>query len=207
MIGKLIGRVDSFYDDTVILDVHGVGYAVTCSAQTLRRLSKDDPVTSLLIETRIAEDRFDLFGFLEEAERRWYKELIKINGVSAKIALAVLSVLSPPQLSTAIAAQDKTAFKQVSGVGPKLATRLITELKDKAPALQTDDSMKIMTVQNAPSASEDNRVNDALSALVNLGYNRSEAYGAVNTILQNQPDASVSQLIKDTLKMLSRELT
>ena len=208
MIGKLKGRVDTIHNDTLILDVNGVGYLVACSAHTLRRLPETNEVASLLIETKISEDRFDLYGFLEETERAWYRELIKVNGVSSKIALAVLSVLAPGQLSSALAAQDKVAFKQVSGVGPKLAMRLVTELKDKIPTF--DSSAALPSSQNSVPAAEhqgDQRVSDALSALVNLGYSRSDAYGVVNSAIIEQPDMNVSDLIRHGLKALSRELT
>ena len=208
MIGKLKGRVDTIHNDTLILDVNGVGYLVACSAHTLRRLPETNEVASLLIETKISEDRFDLYGFLEETERAWYRELIKVNGVSSKIALAVLSVLAPGQLSSALAAQDKAAFKQVSGVGPKLAMRLVTELKDKIPTF--DSSAALPSSQNSVPAAEhqgDQRVSDALSALVNLGYSRSDAYGVVNSAIIEQPDMNVSDLIRHGLKALSRELT
>lgn len=207
MIGKLRGIVDNTSEDSIIIDVNGVGYVVFCSGNTLRKLPGKGETTSLLIDTRIGEDRFDLLGFLEESERQWYRELVKINGVSARIALAVLSVLTPAQLSNAIMAQDNAAFKQASGVGAKLATRIVTEMKDRAPGLTTESinlpehSNNIATSANTESPS----IGDAVSALVNLGYNRTDAFTAISKAAAGN-ELPVGELIRLGLKQLSKEL-
>lgn len=206
MIGKLRGIIDSISEDLVILDVGGVGYVVFCSANTLRKLPGKGEAVSLLIDTRIAEDRFDLLGFAEEEEREWYRELIKINGVSARIALAVLSVLTPLQLATAIAAQDTAAFKQANGVGAKLATRIVTEMKDKAPHIAINTSHLPEHTGQKSTETSSSVLGDAVSALVNLGYNRTDAYSAI-TQIASRGEYGVGELIRLGLKHLSKELT
>ena len=135
MIGKLTGTIDSFSGSHVILDVNGVGYVVTCSSRTLRQMG---PVKSagdhLLIETHVREDAINLYGFADTEEQDWFKLLTTVQGVGAKVALSILGSLAPEQLAQVIAAQDKAAMTQADGVGPKLALRLVTELKDKVPA-------------------------------------------------------------------------
>src|SRR5688572_4636847 len=128
MIGKLTGRVDDVAEDHAILDVGGVGYLIFASAKTLGQLVSGQ-AASLRIETHVREDHFHLYGFTSEAERAWFKTLNTVQGVGVKMALAILSVFTPDQLLTAIGAQDKKAFTTVSGVGPKLAERIVTELK------------------------------------------------------------------------------
>lgn len=206
MIGKLRGIIDTTSEDAVILDVNGVGYVVYCSANTLRKLPGKGEAATLLIDTRIAEDRFDLMGFVDEVERQWYRELIKINGVSVRIALAVLSVLTPAQLASAIVAQDTAAFKQASGVGTKLATRIVTEMKDKASTIAVSNSnMPEHTGGKPTHSAETSAVSDAVSALVNLGYNRTEAFTVI-TQIAGQQDLGVGELIRLGLKKLSKEL-
>ncbi len=206
MIGKLRGIIDTINTDNLILDVGGVGYIVFCSAQTLRQLPGKGEAATVLIETKIAEDRFDLYGFATEAERGWFKELMKVNGVSSRISIAVLSVLPPQQLATAIAAQDASAFKPVSGVGPKLAARIITELTGKAPVLSTDAFVTTTAPKTgkAAPAPEDNALNDAISALVNLGYSRSDAFNAIHRIAHEEESLAVGDLIRKGLKELSQ---
>jgi len=145
MIGKLKGLVDSTDEGKAIIDVGGVGYLVFSSARTLRDLPSEGQAVELLIETHVREDHIHLYGFLMEEEQQWFKTLITVNGVGTKMALAILSALSPAQLTTAIMAQDKASFTQVSGVGPKLADRLLTELKNKAGVLSSQDSSTALT--------------------------------------------------------------
>lgn len=207
MIAKLRGMVDSFGDDYVIIDVNGVGYLVFASSRTLSKLVKGTEV-SLWIETVVREDSISLYGFASQLEKEWFLTLTKVQGVGAKVCLSILSVLTPSQLSQAIAAQDKNSFARANGVGPKLAARIVSELKgkmvlvsDNADASELAAEMK----ENAPAEAkaEEKSVRaseDAISALVNLGYQRIEAYQAVNAVAAKMPDADVSQLIKGALK-------
>ena len=139
MIGKLRGVVDSFGDDFVILDVAGVGYVVNCSSRTLQHLPRAGEPATLAIETQVREDSIRLFGFSRDAERDWFRLLQSVQGVGAKVALAILSILPPDELANAIAMQDKATVSRASGVGPKLAARIVAELKDKAPAFASVD--------------------------------------------------------------------
>lgn len=208
MIGKLRGIIDTIQTETIILDVSGVGYLVACSGHTLRKLPGKGEAATLLIDTKIAEDRFDLYGFLEEAERQWYRELIKINGVSAKTAMTILSTLTPSQLNNAIAAQDASALKKANGIGPKLATRIVTELKDKFVELTGSASMPNHSGATKTPDTADGTASilpDAVSALVNLGYARSEAFAALQSVLQNKPDVALGDLIRLGLKQLATE--
>lgn len=206
MIGKLTGLIDSTGDDWAILDVSGVGYVAFCSARTLDRIQgRRDPV-SLLIETHVREDHIHLFGFIDQAERDWFRLLSTVQGVGAKMALALLSTLSPSDLVQAIAAQDKANLTRANGVGPKLATRIVTELKDKVGALELggfaaahDTVVAAGRSGSAPSAAE-----DAISALVNLGYRRTEAFGAVAQVMNRLgADPALESLITEGLKELS----
>ena len=139
MIGKLKGVVDSLHEDHVILDVHGVGYVVACSTRTLQKLPRAGEAAVLAIETQVREDAIRLFGFLSDSERDWFRLLQNVQGVGSKVALAILSILPPAELSAAIALQDKVAVSRAPGVGPKLAARIVAELKDKAGAFSTVD--------------------------------------------------------------------
>ena len=139
MIGKLKGVIDSYGEDFVILDVHGVGYVVQCSSRTLQKLPPPGEAAALAIETQVREDAIRLFGFLSDAERDWFRLLQTVQGVGSKVALAILGILSPGELATALATQDKTMVSRASGVGPKLAARIVADLKDKAPAFAEID--------------------------------------------------------------------
>ncbi len=204
MIGKLTGLVEGFDGDAVILDVNGVGYLVFASARTSGALPRGE-LRSLLIETHVREDHIHLYGFLDVAERDWFRLLLGVQGVGTRHALSILSVLSPEQLTQAVAAQDKVSLTRASGVGPKLAGRLVLELKDKVTnmalgaAAQIGDSAATSTAGGLSGAAE-----DAISALVNLGYRRSEAFTAVAKAMKAQgKDSSVESLIRDGLKDLS----
>ncbi|HEY0291775.1 MAG TPA: Holliday junction branch migration protein RuvA, partial [Hansschlegelia sp.] len=139
MIGKLTGVVDSVGADWVILDVGGVGYVVSCSSRTLSRLPKAGDTARLSIETHVREDRIQLFGFMADLEREWFRLLNTVQGVGTKVALAILSTLEASDLATAIALQDKVAIARAPGVGPKVAARIAAELKDKAPLFSDVD--------------------------------------------------------------------
>ncbi|WP_455374352.1 Holliday junction branch migration protein RuvA [Limibacillus halophilus] len=204
MIGKLKGIVDSHDDGAVILDVGGVGYLVFGSSRTLGALTKGEAV-SLLIETHVREDHIHLFGFLEAAERNWFRLLLNIQGVGTKHALSILSVLSPDQLTQAIAAQDKTALTRASGVGPKLAGRLVLELKDKVANLSLGQGAALAAeAGGSVNGGAGGAADDAVSALVNLGYRRAEAFTAVAKAAREQGEgASVESLIREGLKELA----
>lgn len=174
MIAKLTGLVDSAAMDSAVIDVGGVGYHVFCSAKTLGRLPARGNVASLMIETHVREDHIHLYGFADEAERDWFRLLTTVQGVGAKLALAILGVHSANDLAQVIAAQDKASMTRASGVGPKLATRILTELKDKAGGIALGGLAAL-----APEAEPIGPMADAVSALVNLGYRRAEAFGAV----------------------------
>lgn len=217
MIAKLRGIVDTIGEDYCILDVNGVGYLVSASAKTLSRLNRGGTAV-LLIETIVREDSISLFGFSDAWEKEWFLTLTKVQGVGAKVCLAILSVLSPDQLAQAVSAQDKASFTRAAGVGPKLAARIVTELKDKIVTIPMEASVKADlnnvtegTAGTETEAYEDavvelqadedsSKTDDAISALVNLGYQRIEAYRAVNLALKNNPNAGVPELIRLALK-------
>ena len=204
MIGKLKGVVDSYAEDHVILDVHGVGYVVQCSTRTLQKLPRPGEAASLAIETQVREDAIRLFGFLSDSERDWFRLLQSVQGVGSKVALAILGLFSPSELTNAIAMQDKVAVSRTSGVGPKLAARIVAELKDKAPVFGSVDPALVRLsgedeVKSAPKA-----VQDAISALVNLGYQRPQAAAAVAASVNALgEDAETAALIRRGLKELA----
>jgi Holliday junction DNA helicase RuvA len=205
MIALLNGAIDSTGDNYAVVDVGGVGYLVFASRRTLERLPARGSAVRLLIETHVREDHIHLYGFLDGAERAWFRLLTTVQGVGAKVALAVLSVLPPEELVHAIAAQDKHAIARADGVGPKLAARIASELKDKAgdialgPAAFNGAGAAALSV-----AAERGPAADAVSALVNLGYRRAEAFGAVaHATSRLGTDAPLESLIKAGLKELS----
>ena len=204
MIAKLTGLVDSTGEDYVIIDVGGVGYSVFCSNRTLNMLATATGTVSVMVETHVREDHIHLYGFADEAERAWFKLLITVQGVGAKVCLAILSVLSPDNLVQAIAAQDKTAVTQAPGVGPKLATRILSELKDKVGGISLGSTTAVLEGEVAYAEGGNQFANDAVSALVNLGYGRSDAFRVVHQAAAKLgADASVEVLIKDGLSELS----
>ncbi|NUB09047.1 Holliday junction branch migration protein RuvA [Azospirillum sp. Vi22] len=209
MIAKLTGVVDSVGTDWVVVDVNGVGYQVACSNRTLSRMAVGER-RALVVETFIRDDRITLYGFADSGERDWFRLLTTIQGVGSRLALSILGVLDPDQLTRAIAAQDKTALTRADGVGPKVAARIVNELKDKVGNLTLGVSAAAAPAAGgkaAPAAGgPDNMVMaDAVSALVNLGYGRSEAFGAVVAAGRKLGDgAGVSELIRHGLKELSQ---
>ena len=217
MIAKLRGKVDTIGDDFCIVDVNGVGYLVFASAKSLGKL-KIGAEASLLIETVVREDSISLFGFADAWEKEWFTTLTKVQGVGAKVCLAILSVLAPMQLAQAVSAQDKNSFTRASGVGPKLAARIVTELKDKIVTVPVSEFAKEINMDMTPNeqtanyedvlaaqADDPTKIEDAISALVNLGYQRLEAYKAVNQAALNAPDADMSELVKLALKEFARK--
>ncbi len=204
MFAKLRGLLDERGADWLVLDVGGVGYLVSCSAQTLDAIPPVGEATTLLIETHVREDRIQLFGFANDVERQWFRLLTTVQGVGARVALALLSSVALDQLGGAIAAQDKTALTRADGVGPKLASRIVSELKDKVGLI---GGPALVAAKSAPGGGEPGTATseDAVSALVNLGYGRAEAFGAVAVALRDLgAESSVDQLIPAALKELAR---
>ena len=205
MIGKLKGVIDEIGEDHVVIDVHGVGYVAHCSARTLGRLGSAGEAAVLFIETYVREDQFKLFGFLTALEREWFRLLQSVQGVGSKVALAVLSTLTPGELANAIALQDKTAVSRAPGVGPKVAVRIVTELRNKAPAFAGEAGASIGLKQEIGEGVASAPVSDAVSALTNLGYSRDQAANAVAAALKNGGEgADSARLIRLGLKELSR---
>jgi Holliday junction DNA helicase RuvA len=205
MIGKLSGLIDSVSGSHLILDVNGVGYVVTCSARTLRQVGAVKTAVSLLIETQVREDAINLFGFADIEEQDWFKLLTTVQGVGAKVALGILGTLAPEQLANVIAAQDKAALTQADGVGPKLALRLVTELKDKVPAFMSGTVSLRAAKDSGGGAIPNSAASDAVSALINLGYRRAEAFAAVANVSRQNPVAKIDELIRLSLSELSRK--
>jgi len=206
MIGKLRGKVDAIGESHAIVDVGGVGYEVQLSARTLRNLKLGDDVT-LTIDTHVREDAIRLFGFQSEVERSWFRTLQTIQGVGAKVALAVLGILAPQDLANAIALQDWAAVSEAPGVGKKLAQRITTELKDKAPALSVAGlHLPSSALGGArPAPPEGVASAEAISALTNLGYNPGQASAAIATAMKELgQDADTPKLIRRGLKELAR---
>ena len=205
MIGKLKGIIDSYGEDFIVLDVNGVGYLVQCSARTLQELPGVGQATTLSIETYVREDQIRLFGFRTDVEREWFRLLQTVQGVGAKVALSVLGTLKPADLASAIAMRDRAMVARTPGVGPKVAERIVTELKDKAPAFADLDPAVI----RLSGAIEDRRapqpVVDAVSALVNLGYGQPQAAAAVAAAARNAGEgADTARLIRLGLKELAK---
>ena len=205
MIGKLKGVIDSYGEDHVILDVHGVGYLVHCSAKTLTALPSIGEAAVLSIETHVREDMIRLYGFRSDQEREWFKLLQTVQGVGAKVALAILSALEPGALATALGTGDKAMIGRAPGVGPKLAQRIVTELKDKAPAFGSVDPAIIKLSDSLAEKTAPAPVSDAVSALINLGYQQAQASAAVAAAVRIAGDsASSPQLIRLALKKMAK---
>lgn len=205
MIGKLKGVVDSYGEDHVILDVNGVGYLVHCSQKTRDGLPSPGGAASLLIETHVREDQIRLFGFAREAERDWFRLLQSVQGIGTKIALAILSTLSASDLAEAIALGDKAAVARAPGVGPRVATRIVTELKDKMGGLSAG-AVELSDLGGAPArAAKGGPASDAVSALVNLGYAPAQAGAAVAAAARAAGQGATTEtLIRLGLKELAR---
>jgi Holliday junction DNA helicase RuvA len=203
MIGKLSGRIDSAGADGVVLDVGGVGYLVSVSARTLAALPGPGGACSLLIETMVREDAITLYGFGEAAERAAFRTLLTVQGVGAKVALALLGTFSPGQLAGAIAGGDRAALSRAPGVGPRLAARLVTELKDKVGFAEAVPFAPVTTPVPVPPS--DALLADVLSALANLGYRRAEAEPAAAAARAARGDgATVEAVLADALRALAK---
>jgi len=199
MIGRLKGRVDGRGDNWALIDVGGVGYMVEGSARMLDALPSDGEAVSLAIETYVREDQLRLFGFLSEQERSWFRLLMGVQGVGARVALAIQSVLSADELSQAVAAEDKAMVSRAPGVGPKVAQRIVQELKDKVP----ESHFAVSGAATGESAVAGQAMREALSALTNLGYQRTHAAQALSAARNALgDDATVEALIKQGLKEL-----
>lgn len=205
MIGKLKGIIDSYNEDNVILDVHGVGYLVHCSSRTLQSLPQAGEAATLFIETVVREDMIRLFGFATEGEKAWFNILLGVQGVGQKVALAILSTLRPAELANAIAMKDKAAIARTSGVGPKLAERICVELKDKAPAFGSIDPAVVKLAGEVDEGRAKGPVKDAISALVNLGYGQPQAAAAVAAAAKTLGEAAeTGALIRQGLRELAK---
>jgi Holliday junction DNA helicase RuvA len=206
MIGKLKGKIDTILDDKLILDVGGVGYNVYVSFKTLSlmrdKIGKD---ITILIETIVREDHIHLYGFANQIEKTWFNELCKVSGVGNKVGLKILGAMSIDDIILALNSGDKTLFSKVPGIGPKLALRIVSELKDSAKKIAGD-----FTVSNNNSTSNNHSggskvLADALSALENLGYKRNEIYQTVSKQLSQNPDITLETLITNSLRLASKK--
>ena len=220
MIGRLRGRVDYKAHDHFLLDVSGVGYLIFCSERTLSEIPGNGEFTTIYTDLLVREDLLQIFGFLSQVEKEWYRLLMSVQGVGAKASLAILSALGEDGVSRAIALGDWTSVKSAKGIGPKTAQRVVNELKDKAAHVMSlvphkvgnqeekvSDADIIERMDDNPSinlAISNNLAQaDALSALQNLGYTPSDAAAAVAKILNQSSDLSTEELIRSSLKMLS----
>lgn len=200
MIGKLKGIIDIIEKDHIILDVSGVGYIVYASNNFLRDLKVGD-VCSALTDMHVREDNISLYGFINQDERRLFRQLVDIKGIGPKLALTILGHIGLDLFITAIAAQDKTLFKSIQGVGPKLAERIVSELKGKEFHFLEPNNVGEVSKKNAMQASV---FDDAVSALANLGYNKTQTYAICQKLLQNESDLELSNVIKLALKELTK---
>ena len=220
MIGRLRGRVDYKAHDHFLLDVSGVGYLIFCSERTLSEIPGNGEFTTIYTDLLVREDLLQIFGFLSQVEKEWYRLLMSVQGVGAKASLAILSALGEDGVSRAIALGDWTSVKSAKGIGPKTAQRVVNELKDKAAHVMSlvphkvgnqeekvSDADIIERIDDNPSInlaiSNNSAQADALSALQNLGYTPSDAAAAVAKILNQSLDLSTEELIRSSLKMLS----
>ena len=220
MIGRLRGRVDYKAHDHFLLDVSGVGYLIFCSERTLSEIPGNGEFTTIYTDLLVREDLLQIFGFLSQVEKEWYRLLMSVQGVGAKASLAILSALGEDGVSRAIALGDWTSVKSAKGIGPKTAQRVVNELKDKAAHVMSlvphkvgnqeekvSDADIIERIDDNPSInlaiSNNSAQAEALSALQNLGYTPSDAAAAVAKILNQSSDLSTEELIRSSLKMLS----
>ena len=204
MIGKLKGLIDGYGDDFVHIDVGGVVYEASCSTKTLQSLPQVGHAAVLHTEMVVREDLIRLYGFATESEKAWFAILTTVQGVGARVALAILSVLTPAELSSAIALQDKTMVGRANGVGPKLATRIVTELRGKVPAVAGVDGNVLGLQAALGDGIVRGPVGDAVSALVNLGYSQAQASAALARVIAREGDnVATEKLIRLGLRELS----
>ena len=205
MIGKLKGLVDGFGDDLVHLDVNGVVYEAFCSSRTLAALPQVGQAAVVHVEMIVREDMIRLYGFASASEKAWFNTLMTVQGVGARVALAILSVLAPSELASAIALQDKAIVGRANGVGPKLALRIVTELKGKLPASDGSIDPGVIGLQAALGEGvAGGNVADAVSALTNLGYSSAQASAAIARVVGREGDGTATdKLIRLGLRELS----
>jgi holliday junction DNA helicase RuvA len=206
MIAKLAGVVEQIEPDAAVIDVGGVGYLTFCSTRTIGRLPPPGSPARLLIETHVREDHIHLYGFIDAGERDWFRLLTTVQGVGARLALSILSAVAPETLGLAILAQDKPALAQAEGVGPRLAARIVNELRDKIGKIATPATSTSIALANAGEPGNSSGVTaDAISALENLGVGRTEALGAIAEAARRLgSEAGTDLLIKAGLEELAR---
>jgi len=205
MIGKLKGLVDSQGEDWAIVDVGGVGYQVHCASRTLAGLPEPGNPVTLSIETYVREDQIRLFGFSNDVEREWFRLLMTVQGVGAKVALAVLGVMSASEVATAIALRDVASITRAPGVGKKVAERICAELKDKAPAYSSADPLAARLQEGISAGAAPTPAADAVSALVNLGYPQAQASAAIAAAVKKEGEgAGTETLIRIGLRELAK---
>jgi Holliday junction DNA helicase RuvA len=205
MIGKLTGNVDSLYEDNLILNVNDVGYIVFCSSSTLSQVSLNERIT-LYIHMLVREDQMSLYGFLEESEKSWFLVLQQVQGVGAKMALSILSAYPPETIVNSILAEDISAFKAISGIGPKLASRIVNELKSKKEITSFNwNSPKPTKAKNDRVETNNSSIiiSDAMSALSNLGFARKDMFPIINQLIADNENITLENLITSTLSKLS----
>lgn len=206
MIAKLMGILDSVYEGFVILNVSGVGYRVFCSTKTIAKLPPINHAATLFIETQVREDHIHLFGFSDTIEQQLFNCLTVVQGVGSKVGLAILSALSVNEIQMAVMTGDSKAFTRVPGIGPKLAIRLTTELKGKLGTLSVNEQMQVLSTAQK-STGKSKVLDDAISALVNLGYSRTEAGITAARALNENPEVALGELIRLSLKEIGKANT
>jgi holliday junction DNA helicase RuvA len=205
MIAKLMGVIDHLEHDAVVIDVRGVGYRAFCSTRTVSRLPPVGSPVQLLTETHVREDHIHLYGFIDVAERDWFRLLTTVQGVGARLALSILSTVTPETLGLAILAQDKLALTQAEGVGPRLAARIVNELRDKAGTLAASPPVRVAALPPSEQLIHQDSTADAISALENLGVGRTAALGAIASAARRLGvDAAPDMLVKAGLEELAR---
>lgn len=205
MIGRLSGIIDSFGPDYILLDVSGVGYLVHCSPRTLQQAGQKGDAASLLIDTHVREDAINLYGFKDAMEQQWFRLLTSVQGVGARVGMAILGACPTERLGFAIASGDKAAIQAADGVGPKLALRIVTELKDKAGKIDFQITPKAEAKTSGKNVAPVSVDNDAVSALVNLGYAKSDAFQAVLQVKQANDNAELT--LSDVIRLALKELS
>jgi Holliday junction DNA helicase RuvA len=206
MIGKLRGFIDSITEDKCIIDVNGVGYVVFLSGKTanlLKTFSRDKEI-SLTIETAVKEDAIELYGFISEIEKIWFLELTTVQGVGNKMGQKILSALTIEDLAKALISSDIKTFSNISGIGPKLATRLTTELKNSPKKLGIDLGFDVQKSENLAEISGNEIASDALSALENLGYRKHDCLRVINFLIEGNSKITLENLITSSLRELSK---
>jgi Holliday junction DNA helicase RuvA len=207
MIGKLRGNIDQINDDRCIIDVNGVGYLVFISNKTAQffRQNQSNQGISLVIETIVKEDAIELYGFFHEIEKIWFLELMKVQGVGAKMAQKILSALTIEELAKALTVGDLKSFNNISGIGPKMASRLTTELKESAKKLGVNVSLDFNENLSTQSFSSNQIIGDAVSALENLGYKKHDCLKIINYVFSQDEKITLENLITQSLRELSKK--